>query len=332
MAYSCRMWSPGFPGHMILFLLCVISLNCAAVEIPTAPVQLPATLPEIEIMGTGDVTLLLIPCMSCRWRQFDEFMQRNSQRYRMIAVTLPGFGGTPLPDLSYQPDQRPWRNNALAALSAVVGKHNKGKLFIIGHSFGSSFAVELADRYPQRVTGVINVDGFIAWGRGEGIWRIPDTPEEQMQVLVEETHGPAMQPLYDAEQWRKFNLPRISNVERQLLYHGMFMATDRRALFAYWSENLFFDVDQVLAKLKMPVLDIDAVREEKNLLTVARQRTLELQSTGIGDNLQQTIILGSGHFVMEDQPAVLDQVIEDFIAGKLIKPVYRSQAAQQHEE
>ena len=215
-------------------------------------------MPEYEISGEGDVTLLLIPCMSCRWRQFDEFMQRNADRYRMIAVTLPGFGGTPLPDLPYQPDEKLWRDNALKALSSLLAGHPGQQVYLVGHSFGSSFAVELAARFSKQVDGVINIDGFIAQGSGEGIWQLPDTREERVRVLVEDTQGPYMQPLYDAEEWRKFNLPRIKRVERQLLYHGMFMATDRRALFAYWSENLFLEIDPILAGLDMPILDIDA--------------------------------------------------------------------------
>ena len=33
--------------------------------------------------------------------------------------------------------------------------------------------------------------------------------------------------------------------------------------------------------------------------------------------------MDSGHFIMEDQPELLDKVIAEFIAGRPIQPVYK---------
>lgn len=81
-----------------------------------APQAVASRLGEAYRLGSGEPVLLLIPCASCRWRSFDEFMQRNAERYTMYAVTLPGYGGTRPPDLPRYSTSTLWHNNAVAAL------------------------------------------------------------------------------------------------------------------------------------------------------------------------------------------------------------------------
>src|SRR5688572_15462381 len=98
------------------------------------------TIPEIQEIGRGGPAVLLIGCMSCRWQTWEPFMARNNSRYRMIAVTLPGFGGTPVPALPTKQPGRIWQDAALEALETVLKERNLRDVVVVGHSFGGFMA------------------------------------------------------------------------------------------------------------------------------------------------------------------------------------------------
>ena len=90
----------------------------------------PRRLGEMVQMGTGETTLLLIPCMSCRWKSWEPFMLRNKEKYTMFAVTLPGFGGTQLPDIPMNTDAPLWHENAVNALSDLLDREELSHVYM----------------------------------------------------------------------------------------------------------------------------------------------------------------------------------------------------------
>lgn len=53
----------------------------------------------VKKFGTGIQSLILIPGLGFDNSVFDDFMEANKSRYRMYAVTLAGYGGTPAPPM-----------------------------------------------------------------------------------------------------------------------------------------------------------------------------------------------------------------------------------------
>lgn len=277
-------------------------------------------LPEIERSGTGPVTVLLIPCMSCRWRSWDTFLERNQSAYTMYAITVPGFGGTPLPDLPRDTEGTPWRDNLLNGLSRLIVDENLRDIVLIGHSWGTMVSVQLAARLPARISSLISVDGSIT-----SPW-VPDTRDERLAEArrTEEEWGTK---LADAEEWRLFNgggdtlaPPEAPTMERQrsVLYHGMFMATDRTALLQYWRENLLIDLSAELRALKLPILDLRAIRGGD--MEHQRKQHLEVMAAERSPSNVKTVFLyDTSHFVMEHRPELFDRIVADFVAGREIQ-------------
>src|SRR5215510_12834629 len=87
-----------------LFAVLFAILNMSGAGLAQAQTKY-SPIPEYKRVGRGTQTLLLIPCMSCRWNEWEEFMERNQAKYTMYAVTIPGYGGTPVPDLSKDTDR-----------------------------------------------------------------------------------------------------------------------------------------------------------------------------------------------------------------------------------
>src|SRR5688500_10745852 len=77
-------------------------------------------LAHIEKRGSGAISMILIPGLSCDWPFSESFMQRNEDRYAMFAVTLPGFGGSEPPASPPQSAIGLWLDNAAHAVWKLV--------------------------------------------------------------------------------------------------------------------------------------------------------------------------------------------------------------------
>ena len=69
------------PIVMIRILILAILL---AATIPGQGQEILQTdkLPELVIQGSGEQNVLLIPCMGCRWNEWEEFMERKIEAAR----------------------------------------------------------------------------------------------------------------------------------------------------------------------------------------------------------------------------------------------------------
>ncbi len=183
-----------FRAILTIIVVCLSSSRAAGLQGESAFFDLP----EISHQGSGETTLLIIPCMSCRWKSWDTFMERNKERYNMYAVTIPGFGGTVVPDLPLNTDGTPWRDNALEALSRLIDREGLEDIILIGQSWGSMIAVQLSARWPNRVAKLINVDGSLV---SQGVL---DSSQARLQA-ASDTITEWSAKLSDPEQWRTFN-------------------------------------------------------------------------------------------------------------------------------
>src|SRR5262245_28897809 len=115
-------------------------------------------IPEYKRVGQGTQTLMLIPCMSCRWNEWEEFMERNQAKYTMYAVTIPGYGGTPVPGLPKDTDRPLWQDNAVKALAQFLDEQKLREVTVVGHSWGTIIGVQLAAHRPDVIKRLIAYD------------------------------------------------------------------------------------------------------------------------------------------------------------------------------
>jgi pimeloyl-ACP methyl ester carboxylesterase len=123
----------------------------------------PGTIPEVVRGGNGPVDLLLIPGWGFGAEVFESFMRANEARYRMVAVTLPGFAGTaappmPPPGTSYA--DATWTRAAEEAIAGVIRSEGLRKPVVLGHFIvGTQLAFRLALDHPDLVGGLVIVGG-----------------------------------------------------------------------------------------------------------------------------------------------------------------------------
>ena len=67
---------------------------------------------------------------------------------------LPGHGGT-VADLAHASDERAWSATVTASLQALLAQHPESKVSVVGSSMGALLALQLAQRYPDRVDKLV---------------------------------------------------------------------------------------------------------------------------------------------------------------------------------
>ena len=126
----------------------------------TAP---PGTLGRVVRHGSGPVDVLIIAGWGFGAEEFERFMRDNASRYRMVAVTLPGFGGTaapPMPPAGTSYGDATWTRAAEDAIVGVMESERLRRPIIVGHFVVSTqIALRLALARPELVGGLVIVGG-----------------------------------------------------------------------------------------------------------------------------------------------------------------------------
>jgi len=127
---------------------------------PTAPL---GTLGEVVRAGKGTQPMILIPGLGFGAHVFDELMTQLADRYKMYAVTLPGFGGTaapPAPAEAISFGKQTWTDAALAGIEKLIAEEGIRNPILVGHWLtGTQVALRLAMKHPRDVKAVVILAG-----------------------------------------------------------------------------------------------------------------------------------------------------------------------------
>ncbi len=299
-----------------LFLIIFVSFPLAAQTQP-APEESENIVPitDYAIVGEGEETLVFIPCFSCRWKSFEPFMERNKELYKMLAVTLPGHGGTGFPDIPLNTAGTPWHDNAWRAVAQLMEENGITNAILVTHSFGTDIGVHLAAARPDLFAKFIALDSNPLDALDQG-----QTNMEQRLKTADEIRAQYMEPRMEPDAWINFNAARsIKDPERRLVYHGMFVSTEKEVVFQYWRENMLQDINPAFSGLKMPYYDIQTISAGIADQEQARENHLKMiEDAGVPLAFSAVFLYQSGHFIMEERPQLLDSMIKEIVVeGKI---------------
>ncbi|MEW5701302.1 MAG: alpha/beta fold hydrolase, partial [Candidatus Zixiibacteriota bacterium] len=148
----------------------------------------PGELGGVIRRGSGPVTMILIPGAGFGADVFQEFMDANTNKYRMFAVTLPGFGGSPAPPCPPETTslaEQSWTNNAIAGVERLMKDEPIENAVLIGHwLIGTQVAVRCAAAHPDKFKAVILLSGTPIWKlTGTPYEKYYDTPEKRIAAM-----------------------------------------------------------------------------------------------------------------------------------------------------
>jgi pimeloyl-ACP methyl ester carboxylesterase len=153
-----------------------------------APGYPTATTPAIrtERIGAGATPLVFIAGWGFAADAFRDFARGIAGEYTSYLVTLPGFGGTPgwpMPADSISHSTTPWIRLSAAAVARMMADRAVTHAIVVGHFIiGSHVALELAQRHPERVGGVVLAGAELSryWpSRADTTGRTPATPAQR---------------------------------------------------------------------------------------------------------------------------------------------------------
>jgi len=128
--------------------------------------------------GTGE-PLLMIHGLGGSGRYFDRLAARVSDRFRVVAPDLAGFGTSDKPDVAYD------RGMHLDDLDAVCEELELDRPTVVaGHSLGGLFAALWAARHPERVRGLCSVSAPYPSPDEREVWVEEPKPPPAAKVTV----------------------------------------------------------------------------------------------------------------------------------------------------
>jgi pimeloyl-ACP methyl ester carboxylesterase len=153
-----------------------------------------SAIPRLDAGGAGALPSLLVHGLASNARLWDGVGDALAARgYPSVAIDLRGHGRSDKPDDGYD------FGTVTADLVAVIDALGLDRPIAAGQSWGGNVALELGMRHPDRVRGVIGVDGgtielsavFPDWDTCAAALappRLIGTPVEQMEARVRGAH------------------------------------------------------------------------------------------------------------------------------------------------
>ena len=120
---------------------------------------------RVDVKGSGKPLLLVHDFLSDR-QEWETVSGRLSERFRVLAVDLPGFGESEKPRHGSGPGRFGYDFDGFAeALVDVAGALDAAPLSVCGHGLGAAIAIALAERHPTMVERLVLVAPPIYGGK-----------------------------------------------------------------------------------------------------------------------------------------------------------------------
>ena len=267
---------------------------------------------KVERHGDHGRPIILIPGLEGGpwvWRQTIAQLEKNHLVY---AVTLAGFDGLPAPTEGGNLFDR-----ADASLLQLIKQDRIDKPVLVGHSLGGTLALRFAGEHADLISGVVAVDGLPIF---PGMERVEIEQRQAMAARMRQQIATATPQQFQAQALQY--MQHIGLVDQQLAarYAPMNARSDIKASARYMAEDLAFDGRAGLRRANVPILEISPYYapdfSQPPMVMSEAQKTAYYQSLlANAPDVTVASISPSRHYVMLDQPAKFQQVLDGFLTA-----------------
>jgi pimeloyl-ACP methyl ester carboxylesterase len=236
--------------------------------------------------GTGTQTLVFVHGWTCDETSWQGQVPAISQKYRVITLDLPGHGKSGSPK-----DGKFSMALFARAVEAVRSEAKVEKAVFAGHSMGTPVVRQYALMYPQRVAGLVLVDGLVLVAGSTKPFPVASmTGPEGLKAREGFIRG-------------MFSTATTPQLQKQILQMmlGAKEATAAGAFQATWDPSWWTN-DVISA----PTLGLYA--DKSGLADRAGMNRLY-------SKLEYHEIPGTGHFLMMEKPQEFNKLLTDFLAN-----------------
>ena len=235
------------------------------------------------VRGAGP-TLVFVHGWTCTEQSWSRQVPFFSRRYRVVTLDLPGHGRSDAPahgDFSIASFAR--------AVEAVRAAVHAERVVLVGHSMGATVIRRYALDHPDRVAGLVAVDGPL-----------------DVRPFAEHSISPAPMTITARRQLVDGMFgPSISRRTRNRITTMMMGTSEATANGASWS--MFDPVNQSDRVITAPALTIYAGRP----LFPIEPRTSQMLP-----NWTSAQVEGTGHFVMLERPDEFNRLLASFLSAR----------------
>lgn len=250
--------------------------------------------------GQGGDAVVFVHGWACRLEFWRPQMIALAKTHRVLALDLPGMGGSDAPAGEYDLDR------LAAGLAAVLDQAGVKRALLVGHSMGLSVAKRCMERHPGRVAGLFIVDGAFM-----------DLPRDEARARA--FRAMVADPALDADPaWSNFVVgfvtpmfsPATPEQARQDILRTMAGTprhVARSAMLAFLSPGSW--------NASPEAVPARAVYARAQL--GPREGQVRQALGQVFPGLRMEVWDGVGHFLMADDPARLSRAVADF-AGETL--------------
>jgi len=288
---------------------------------PLAPSALWTPLPTefVEVDGMQIATLdsggegapiVLIHGLSSYTGYWEHQVAHLAGSHRVLALDLPGYGGSSRPDAPYTP---PWFADVV---HAWMGELEVDSAIVVGHSLGGQVAMTLALEHPEAVDALVLAApaGFETFSRGESAMIKRFWDEERALKTSEQAVRASM--LGAVFNVHDDGVERLIEERVRLGKHPAFAGTSV-AVSRSIAGMLDWPIRDRLGHIEAPTLIVFGTADRmipNPLLHGGWTRAVAESGRDAIPGSQLELIVGAGHTVQHDAPAEFNAAIDTFLA------------------
>jgi pimeloyl-ACP methyl ester carboxylesterase len=253
--------------------------------------------------GTGPVVILLHGFPE-DWYEFHKIMPRLARKFNVIAVDLRGVGGSAPALGGYD------AANLAEDIHQLAIQLHLEHVYVVGHDIGGMVAYAYARRYPQTARGVMILDaafpGLEPWEEIQAhpaFWHIRFHQTELPEKLVAGRQAVYFRYFLSAKHFTDADLAHYADAYRD--------PDHLRTAFEFYRA---FPEDEKFNAEQRSMIDVRFVlgAGETDAFAPFLPRIVKAMHARGCANVETEIIKGSAHYVAEEQPEALAELIERY--------------------
>ncbi len=305
---ACRRPHARFAVFVAVFVACFMGNDRAGAEpghpAAAATQAFASDRLSVEVIGSGP-DVVLIPGLASSREVWRPLANRLAATHRVHLVQLAGFAGEP-----WSHGDSPFVTPEVEELARYIAEAGLDHPAVIGHSMGGLSGLLLAQKYPDRVGRLMIVDALPFYSAMFGPMATPDSARPfaaraAAAIIAADDVAFRVQQTQSAQGLARDPAARDAIV-------AWSMATDRRAMASALTDVMTTDARPGLATMTTPVTALYATDADGGP-PPAMAKALWEQEYAALPGVALIAVDGSRHFIMADQPARFDALIDDFL-------------------
>ena len=259
---------------------------------------------SVEVIGSGP-DVILIPGLASSREVWRPLATRLAATHRVHLVQLAGFAGEP-----WSHGDGPFVTPEVEDLARYIAEVGFDHPAVIGHSMGGLSGLLLAQSHPDHVGRLMIVDALPFYSAMFG----PTVTADQARPFAAQAAAgilAADETAFRAQQGQTAaSLARDPAMREHIIDWSM--ASDRRAFAAAMSDVMTTDARPGLAAMTTPVTALYATDPDGGPPPAMAQGLWEREYAAL-PGVKVIRVDASRHFIMADQPARFDALVDEFL-------------------